>query len=64
MRHTNASNGRVYHCHAHNSPVNTGSGTTKWVRIAASPQRFLLHPAMTDPHHSCFVLSNTLTDFS
>ncbi|GFT74219.1 hypothetical protein TNCV_4081401 [Trichonephila clavipes] len=29
-----------------------------------SGRRFLLHPAITDPHHSCFVSSNTLTDFS
>ncbi|GFY36572.1 hypothetical protein TNCV_27771 [Trichonephila clavipes] len=32
-----------------------------WVR---SVHCSLLHPAMKDPHHSCLVSSNTLSDFS
>ncbi|GFS79499.1 hypothetical protein TNCV_2370161 [Trichonephila clavipes] len=32
--------------------------------VGHSVTRFLLPPAMTDPHHSCFLSSNTLVDFS
>ncbi|GFX56449.1 hypothetical protein TNCV_73951 [Trichonephila clavipes] len=49
--------------HAHNPPVIMGSGATREVRSAPSVRCFLLHPAMTDPHHSCLISSNTLTDF-
>ncbi|GFW32530.1 hypothetical protein TNCV_676881 [Trichonephila clavipes] len=45
-------------------PVIPDSGATRWVRSASSIRRFLLHPAMTDPHHSCLVSSNPLFNFS
>ncbi|GFS96456.1 hypothetical protein TNCV_17771 [Trichonephila clavipes] len=41
-----------HHCPAHNTPVITGSGATRWVRSAPSVS---LHPAMPDPHHSLLV---------
>ncbi|GFT48109.1 hypothetical protein TNCV_1001061 [Trichonephila clavipes] len=40
------------------------SGATRWVQSAPSVRRFLRHPAMTDLHHICLILSNMLTDFS
>ncbi|GFV31078.1 hypothetical protein TNCV_4814111 [Trichonephila clavipes] len=52
----------IHHCHVHNPPVISGSEATRWGR-SDPPRRFPLHPGMTDPHHSCSVLSNTLTDF-
>ncbi|GFW96240.1 hypothetical protein TNCV_572111 [Trichonephila clavipes] len=36
----------------------------RWVRLAPSDRRFLLHPTMTDPHHSCLISSNKLTNNS
>ncbi|GFT92853.1 hypothetical protein TNCV_740221 [Trichonephila clavipes] len=54
----------LQHCHVLNPPVITGSGATRRVRSAPPVCRFLLHPAMADPHHNCLVSSNTLTNFS
>ncbi|GFU14710.1 hypothetical protein TNCV_4228661 [Trichonephila clavipes] len=54
----------VHYCHAHNLPVITGRGATRWVRLAPFVRRFLLHPAMAEMYHMCLVSSNTLTNFS
>ncbi|GFT20708.1 hypothetical protein TNCV_3047671 [Trichonephila clavipes] len=53
-----------YGCHAHNSPVIMVSDATRWVRLDPLMRRFPPSPAMTDPHHSCLVSPNMLTDFS
>ena len=47
-----------------NMPIITWSGATRWVQSVPSVRRSLLHPAITDPHHSCLVLSDTITDFT
>ncbi|GFW34372.1 hypothetical protein TNCV_220981 [Trichonephila clavipes] len=44
--------------------VATNVGAMRWMRSIPSVRRFFRHPAITAPHHSCLVSSNTLTDFS
>ncbi|GFV55817.1 hypothetical protein TNCV_3321061 [Trichonephila clavipes] len=48
----------IHYCHAHNPPVIASSGAARRVQLAPSVRRFLLPPAMTDPHHSCLVSYN------